>query len=140
MRTHTLQQSRTLRLVAVAILGVLFTMLRLGMSPAGASVRHTTTTPTCHGFVATIVGTSGDDTITGTAGPDVIVARGGNDVVHGGGGNDVICGGGGSDTLDGGSGDDVEDGGGGSDTAVCNSTTGDDDDCQGDEDQQGDQQ
>ena len=115
VRTHTLQQSRTLRLVAVAILGVLFTMLRLGMSPAGASIRHTTTTPTCHGFVATIVGTSGDDTITGTAGPDVIVARGGNDVVHGGGGNDVICGGGGSDTLDGGSGDDTEYGGGGSD-------------------------
>src|SRR5204863_5454090 len=99
VRTHTLQQSRTARLAAVAILGVLFTMARLGMTPAGASVRHTSTTPTCHGFAATIVGTSGNDTIDGTSGDDVIVAKGGADVVFGHGGDDVICGNGGSDTL-----------------------------------------
>src|SRR5207244_10722066 len=93
VRTNTLQASRTARLVAVAILGVLFTMLRLGMTPAGASVHaHGTSTPTCDGFTATIVGTSGNDTISGTPGDDVIVARGGADGVKGRGGNDGMCG------------------------------------------------
>jgi Ca2+-binding RTX toxin-like protein len=55
--------------------------------------------PTCDGQVATIVGTSGNDSLSGTAGPDVIVALGGNDTVNGGRGNDVVCGGPGTDKL-----------------------------------------
>jgi Ca2+-binding RTX toxin-like protein len=191
VRTNTLQTSKTARLVAVAVLGVLFTMVRLGMTPAGASVqKHSTLAPTCDGLTATIVGTSGNDTLVGTPGNDVIVAKRGADVVDGHGGNDVICGNGGSDdisggngddtelggggnddlqgddgddtleggsgsddlqgddgnddlqgddgddSLDGGSGDDTEDGGDGDDSTVCNSYAGDDDDCQGDENQQ----
>jgi len=49
--------------------------------------------PTCHGQVATIVGTAGDDRLVGTEGPDVIVGLGGADRIVGRGGDDVICGG-----------------------------------------------
>ncbi len=57
--------------------------------------------------MATITGTSGNDTLTGTSGADSIFAQGGNDLVNGGGGDDTIGGAGGSDTLNGGSGNDV---------------------------------
>lgn len=60
----------------------------------------------CHGRVATIVGTPGNDTLNGTSGANVIHGRGGNDVIRGYRGNDVICGGNGDDRLLGGSGDD----------------------------------
>ncbi len=49
--------------------------------------------PRCHGQVATIVGTAGDDRLVGTAGRDVIVGLGGADRIAGLGGDDVICGG-----------------------------------------------
>ena len=63
--------------------------------------------PTCRGEVATIVGTSGDDTLTGTRGRDVIVGLAGSDTLAGLGGSDLICGNQGADTLRGGAGSDV---------------------------------
>lgn len=62
----------------------------------------------CHGRVATIVGTTGDDELTGTPGRDVIAGRGGSDHLRGLGGNDVMCAGDGegSSVLSGGPGDD----------------------------------
>jgi Ca2+-binding RTX toxin-like protein len=62
---------------------------------------------TCHGVVATIVGTERSERLTGTGGRDVIAALGGDDVVDGRGGNDLICGGAGSDHLSGGTGNDA---------------------------------
>jgi Ca2+-binding RTX toxin-like protein len=69
----------------------------------------------CNGQVATILGTTGDDTLPGTAGDDVIVGRGGDDVISGRGGTDNICGGLGNDRLRGGSGKDQLFGGGDAD-------------------------
>ena len=63
--------------------------------------------PTCQGHVATIVGTSGDDTIVGTSGDDVIVALEGNDSVSSLAGNDIVCAGDGADTVIGGPGSDL---------------------------------
>ena len=62
--------------------------------------------PTCHGRVATIVGTPGDDNLVGTNSwvPDVIVGLGGNDTITGFGGDDLICGDRGNDTIRGGTG------------------------------------
>jgi Tol biopolymer transport system component len=71
---------------------------------------------TCHGFPATIVGTSGNNTINGTSGPDVIQGLGGKDTINGLGGSDVICGGGGDDILNGGGGSDLLFGDKGDDT------------------------
>jgi len=79
--------------------------------------------------VATITGTSGNDTVTGstasagvtggpaTSGADSISGLGGNDSLLGAGGNDTINGGVGDDVLRGESGDDVLIGGTGNDTA-----------------------
>ena len=66
---------------------------------------------TCHGEVATIVGTQGDDTgrrggILGTEGPDVIVALGGKDSIFSFGGDDIICAGDGNDNVTAGPGND----------------------------------
>ncbi|GAB3770800.1 Ca2+-binding RTX toxin-like protein [Nocardioides ginsengisegetis] len=66
-----------------------------------------TSTPTCHGHAATMVGTPGSDRIVGTDGPDVIVGLDGNDRIFGGPGDDIVCGGVGSDVLRGGDGDDA---------------------------------
>lgn len=60
----------------------------------------------CHGHVATIKGTAGDDVIRGTARRDVIQAGPGDDVVNGLGGDDIICGAGGADDLRGHGGND----------------------------------
>lgn len=69
----------------------------------------------CNGQIATIVGTSGDDTLTGTAGDDIIAGLKGKDTIHGLGGNDLICGGGSGDTIFGDAGNDRIFGGGGND-------------------------
>ncbi len=61
----------------------------------------------CGGEVATIIGTSGDDTLVGTAGIDVIAGLQGDDVIRGLGGDDVLCGGTGNDVIEGGFGFDV---------------------------------
>lgn len=66
--------------------------------------------------MATITGTSGNDTLNGTSGADTIWAQGGNDVVDGAGGNDTVGGGAGNDQLDGGGGNDTVFGGAGADT------------------------
>ena len=44
----------------------------------------------CHGRVATIVGTNGADTLRGTPGADVMVGLDGRDRIFGFGGNDLI--------------------------------------------------
>ncbi len=87
------------QLAAVALLAP--ALCALGSAPAHAMAR------TCHGQVATIVGTSRPDTIHGTPGHDVIVGGGRRDVIDGGGGRDVICGNRGHDHITGGRGDDA---------------------------------
>lgn len=67
--------------------------------------------PRCHGAVATIVGTGGDDVLTGTEERDVIVAGDGDDEIYSGRGNDVVCGGDGADLIQTGRGNDTGDGG-----------------------------
>lgn len=57
--------------------------------------------------MATIAGTSFDDTLVGTDGSDVIDAFAGNDLLLGNLGDDVLRGGAGADTLDGGGGNDT---------------------------------
>jgi hypothetical protein len=61
----------------------------------------------CGGLLATIIGTTGNDTIVGTQGDDVIAGLSGNDQIAGLGGNDIICGNAGEDKdVTGGEGDD----------------------------------
>lgn len=69
----------------------------------------------CGRWVATIVGTPGDDVIVGTPGRDVIKGLAGNDVIRGLGGADIICGGAGNDTIYGNIGHDRLFGGAGDD-------------------------
>lgn len=71
-----------------------------------ASADHHPLGPYCGGYLATIVGTNGDDEIFGTDGDDVIVSGNGNDFVFGGAGDDLICGGNGDDFLVGNQGSD----------------------------------
>ncbi|QYK40117.1 MAG: Hint domain-containing protein [Paracoccaceae bacterium] len=66
--------------------------------------------------MATINGTTGNDTLTGTADADLITALAGADSVNAGGGNDTVFGGDGADALNGEDGDDSLDGGGQSDS------------------------
>jgi RHS repeat-associated protein len=86
-------------LLWMSVLALLF----LGRVPHS----HSQQPITCNGLVATIVGTTSNDTLTGTNANDVIVGLGGSDVITGGNGNDAICGGDGNDTLTGGNGDDT---------------------------------
>ena len=72
--------------------------------------------PTCHGLVATIVGTPGHDVIHGTSQDDVIVGLSGGDAIYGEGGADTICGSDGADAIRGGSGKDWLEGGLGRDS------------------------
>ncbi|HEY0013608.1 MAG TPA: calcium-binding protein [Allosphingosinicella sp.] len=57
--------------------------------------------------MATINGTSGDDTLTGTSSSDQIFGLDGNDTLSGGGGNDQLNGGTGADAMAGGTGSDI---------------------------------
>jgi Ca2+-binding RTX toxin-like protein len=75
---------------------------------------------TCRHQVATIAGSSGDDSITGTPGDDVIFALAGTDTVFGGPGNDLICLGDGDDLGRGGKGNDVVIGNRGDDRLLGN--------------------
>ncbi len=74
--------------------------------------------PRCHGRLAKIVGSEGDDVLQGTPERDVIWGGGGNDVILGSLGNDLLCGGPGSDLIHGGRGNDVADGGAGDEDRV----------------------
>jgi PKD repeat protein len=74
------------------------------------------TTTTCEGETATIVGTPGNDNnIVGTSGRDVIAALEGNDRVRALDGYDLVCGGEGNDIINGGAGNDRLDGSAGND-------------------------
>ena len=75
----------------------------------------------CASRIATIVGTTGNDTLNGTSGVDVIAGLGGNDTIRGAGANDVVCGGSGSDRIGGGSGNDRVSGEAGNDRISGNS-------------------
>lgn len=66
--------------------------------------------------MATIDGTSGNDTLLGTTGDDLLNGLAGNDSIDGGEGNDTLDGGPGNDGLDGGGGDDLLIGGAGANT------------------------
>ncbi len=66
--------------------------------------------------MATIVGTSGNDTITGTAGDDSVYGGAGDDALYGGNGRDALFGGDGNDTIGGGAKSDSLYGGAGTDT------------------------
>ena len=68
--------------------------------------------------MATINGTSGNDSLTGTSGNDTISGFGGNDVLLGAAGNDSLRGNDGTDRLEGGAGSDNLGGGGGQDSFV----------------------
>jgi Ca2+-binding RTX toxin-like protein len=59
--------------------------------------------------MATINGTSGNDTLYGTPEPDTINGNSGNDYIFGDDGDDTLNGGLGNDTLDGGNGNDTVD-------------------------------
>lgn len=72
--------------------------------------------------MATINGTSGNDTLTGTQFADSIFGFAGNDRLLGNGGNDTLNGGAGNDTLNGGLGIDVLNGGAGNDTYIIDNT------------------
>jgi Ca2+-binding RTX toxin-like protein len=80
-------------------------------------------TPRCHGRIATIIGTAGDDALRGTPHRDVIWGGPGNDVIYGGLGSDLICGGSGDDLIHGGRGNDVLNGGTGSPSTTKERTT-----------------
>ncbi len=92
--------------VGVALLAVLATGVGAGKAPQDDE-------PRCHGRLATIVGTGGDDVLRGTPERDVIWGGPGDDEIHGSLGNDLICGGPGADLLHGGRGNDEVDGGAG---------------------------
>ena len=68
--------------------------------------------------MATLTGTTADNTLTGTNSADSISGNGGNDSLSGRNGNDSIFGGVGNDSIDGGSGNDRLEGGIGSDTII----------------------
>jgi Ca2+-binding RTX toxin-like protein len=80
-------------------------------TPCDAGAYERNAKPFCLGvltpFVATIVGTSGDDVLMGTSGSDIIHGLGGDDQIKGLGAGDFICGGTGNDTIDGDDGSDV---------------------------------
>jgi len=90
----------------------------LALAASGPVLAQVSGPVTCNGKVATIVGTSGDDTLLGTKLPDVIVGLEGNDTITGASGNDTICGGPGNDVIVGNNGHDFIDGGTGEDTLV----------------------
>jgi len=91
----------------VALAAVVF----LGAAPAPGESEEEA--PRCHGALATIVGTEGDDVLRGTPERDVIWGGGGDDEISGSLGNDVLCGGPGADLIHGGRGNDLADGGAG---------------------------
>ena len=95
--------------------GLLALLASALMASAALAPAADTEAPRCHGRVATIVGTAGDDVLRGTPRRDVIWGGPGDDLIYGGLGSDLICGGAGDDFLRGGRGNDTIDGGGGTD-------------------------
>lgn len=91
------------RLSAVGLVSILGFLAALLATASGASAASPLM---CGGKVATVVGTSGNDTLRGTSGNDVIVALGGDDIIYGYAGDDMLCGGHGNDRIYGGDGSD----------------------------------
>ena len=79
--------------------GLVLTMSLVAAVAGSSASAVASTTYTCAGKLATIVGTDGPDVIQGTAGDDVIVGLRGNDTIYSNGGNDTICGDEGNDSL-----------------------------------------
>jgi glucose/arabinose dehydrogenase len=94
----------------------------LGLPPPPSQVLGTSTV-SCMGDPATIMGTKRNDRLIGTSGPDVIAGLGGKDKLIGKGGDDEICGGAGADTLEGGAGDNRLKGGPGRDLCLVRERT-----------------
>src|SRR6201991_3586028 len=98
--------------------GLLLAVIALALGAAGAALAaggSEEQAPRCHGRLATIVGTSGDDILHGTPGRDVIWGGPGNDTIYASLGNDLVCGGAGDDVIHGGRGNDEVFGGRGAD-------------------------
>ncbi|WP_193786918.1 Ig-like domain-containing protein, partial [Legionella brunensis] len=85
-----------------------------------ATVTGTSTDDTLTGTSSndTINGGAGDDTLSGGDGNDKLMGGQGEDIISGDAGNDTITGGEGDDILSGGSGNDSIDGGNGSDIVI----------------------
>jgi hypothetical protein len=79
-------------LATLAVMGLLAVGSLVMSASAGAAAF-------CHGFPATMTGSSGSDHIVGTNHRDIIVARGGGDEIRGRGGRDLICAGRGDDDV-----------------------------------------
>jgi Ca2+-binding RTX toxin-like protein len=114
--------TRYFAITGVALAGALFATTQVSAAPgndadAPARPGGSPVLPllTCNGKVATMVGTSGDDTFHAYYHADVIVALGGDDVILGAGGDDTICAGDGDDVIFAGPGNDYVDGGNGED-------------------------
>jgi Ca2+-binding RTX toxin-like protein len=100
------------RLAACAAVVITLGAFGLVAAPvAGAAPTRAATRPSCHGLVATIVGTRHRDVIHASAKRDVIVSGRGWDKIYGGGGSDVICAGWGADVIYPGDGNDWVDAG-----------------------------
>lgn len=98
---------------ALALLGATFVV------SVGATPNETVDEPPrCHGRLAKILGTEGDDVLHGTPERDVIWGGDGADTILGSLGNDLLCGGTEADLVHGGRGNDVADGGPGDDDRV----------------------
>lgn len=76
----------------------------------------------------TLNGTTGDDTISGLAGNDLLIGNAGNDFISGGAGADRILGGDGNDTIEGGTGNDTVYAGAGNDVWLAGDSTSNSDD------------
>jgi Ca2+-binding RTX toxin-like protein len=96
--------------VAAALTAMLLAGTALGATAKKEAIEEE---PRCHGRLAKIVGTDGDDVIRGTPDRDVIWAGAGDDEVFGSLANDLLCGGPGADLVHGGRGNDEVDGGAG---------------------------
>jgi Ca2+-binding RTX toxin-like protein len=99
-------------IAGVALAAVVF------IAAAPASNEPVVEPPRCHGRLAKILGTEGNDVLRGTPERDVIWGGDGDDVILGSLGNDLLCGGPGADLIHGGRGNDVADGGAGDDDRV----------------------
>jgi Ca2+-binding RTX toxin-like protein len=84
-------------------------------TPGSTTTTSATSNQYCGRYLATIVGTPGNDFIIGTQERDVIKGLGGEDTIQALNGDDVICGDDGADTIQGSSGDDVVRGNDGND-------------------------
>lgn len=101
----------------------IFDVFRLTADGPNFIVDFTARPPTsgervCGGYLATLIGTPGDDFLRGGDDIDIIVGGRGNDVIHGRKGNDYLCGGLGRDRIYGEFGADWISGGPGVDTLL----------------------